>query len=68
MGRTGEAAPATGNLDWFWLCRRASVLYLMYEEVGAGWWATLAMGGGGGGGGGEGGDGEESSDGSRLSV
>lgn len=44
------------------------MLYFMYEEVGADWWATLSTSGGGGGGGGEGGDGEDSSDGTRLSV
>lgn len=68
MGRVGGVAPAGCVLDWFWLCRRASVLYLMYEEVGAGWWAKHTTGGGGGGGGGEGGDGDESSDWIRPSV
>lgn len=42
------------------------MLYFMYEEVGADWWATLSTSGGGGGG--EGGDGEESSDGTRPSA
>lgn len=67
MGKADVAAPAGCVKDWFWPCRRASVLYLTYEGVGACWWATLAMGGGGGGGG-EGGDGEESSDWTRPSV
>lgn len=61
VGRAGGAAPANVVLDWFWLCKRASVLYFMYEEVGAMW-------GGGGGGGGDGGDGEEFSEGTRPSV
>lgn len=65
MGGADEAAPTDDDLDWFWLCKRASVLYLMYVEVDAVWWATLAEEGEGGG---EGSDWEQSSDGTRPSV
>lgn len=44
------------------------MLYLTYDEVAVGWWATVSTGGGGGGGGGDGGDGVDSSDPPRSSV
>lgn len=64
-GGAGARTAPNAGLDWFWLCRRASVLYLMYVEVGAVWWATLAEEGDRGG---EGSGWQSSSDGTRPSV